>query len=373
MPHIKSLDVLNDCNESQRILLKLPDWLVSSWNRKAMEARHATSEYPPFKVFEDFLSKEADLACDPISSIQALKSIESEKPKQLRSQTIQAKTLSTNTTQSNISSCVFCKGTGHVLAKCRKFIERTVQDCVKFVQAERLCFGCLKTGHHSKMCDNKGTCEICQNRHPTCLHDDKFMQNQRPIPPRGGDNAKNGTGTKEIAATATTNRDVQGLNTQTSSIIPVWVSSIKHPDQEVLVYALLETQSDTTFILDEVAQELNTTKENVSLRLSTMSSMSTVIPCQKLTSLQVRGYNLQKRIRLPPLFTREFILADRSHIPTAETALKWSHLKQLADKIPPPLDCEVGLLIGYNCHHQEGFSLLSLQSMIRWGLWLLLY
>ena len=179
MPQIKTLDVFNDCNESQRILLKLPDWLVSSWNRKAMEARRATSEYPPFKVFVDFLSKEADLACDPISSIQALKSIESEKPKQLRSQTIQAKTLSTNTTQSNISSCVFCKGTGHVLAKCRKFIERTIQDRVKFVQAERLCFGCLKTGHHSKTCENKGTCQICQKRHPTCLHDDKFKLNQR--------------------------------------------------------------------------------------------------------------------------------------------------------------------------------------------------
>ncbi|XP_032364376.1 uncharacterized protein LOC116678740, partial [Etheostoma spectabile] len=348
MPHIKSLDVLNDCSESQKILLKLPDWLVSSWNRKAMEARQATSEYPPFKVFVDFLSKEADLACDPISSIQALKSMETEKTRQPQSQTIQAKTLSTNTTQSNIS-CVFCKRTGHVLAKCRKFVERTVQDRVKFVQAEKLCFGCLETGHYSKMCDNKGTCEICQKRHPTCLHDDKFKQ--RSTLPSRDDNSKDGTVAKEIAATATTNRVVQeGLNTQTSPIVPVWVSSVKQPDQEVLVYALLDTQSDTTFILDEVAHELNTNKESVSLRLSTMSSRSTVIPCHKLTSLQVRGYNLEKRIPLPPLFTREFIPADRSHIPTTETALKLPHLKQLADKIPPPLDCEVGLLIGYNCH-----------------------
>ncbi|KAI3356833.1 hypothetical protein L3Q82_003486 [Scortum barcoo] len=80
-----------------------------------------------------------------------------------------------------------------------------------------------------------------------------------------------------------------------------------------------------------------------------MSTRSSIIPSQKLTNLQVRGYNLDKRIPLPPLFTREFIPADRSHIPTSETALKWPHLEQLADKIPPPLDCEVGLLIGYNC------------------------
>ena len=200
------------------------------------------------------------------------------------------------------------------------------------------------------MCDNKNTCERCQRRHPTCLHDDKFKERQRPTPTRGDDSPKDKADAKEIAVTATTNRVLQGqLSTQTSSIIPVWVSSTEQPDQEVLVYALLDTQSDTTFILDEVAQELNTSKENASLRLSTMSAMSTVISCQKLTNLQVRGYNLEKLIPLPPVFTREFIPANKSHIPTSETALKWPHLEHLADKIPPPLECDVGLLVGYNC------------------------
>ncbi|XP_062248605.1 uncharacterized protein LOC133957162 [Platichthys flesus] len=343
MPHVKTLEVLNDCNESQKILLKLPDWLASSWNRKAMEYRQANAEYPPFKVLVNFLSKEADLACDPISSIQALKSVEGEKPKHPRSQTIQAKTLSTNTTESSISECVFCKRKGHVLAKCRKFGEKTVQERNKFVQVEKLCFGCLGSGHISRKCDNKSICERCQKGHPTCLHDDKFKDHQWSMTPK--------VDTKEIAATATTNRILQdGSSTQTSSIVPVWVSSTKQPNHEVLVYALLDTQSDTTFILDEVAQNLNTTKENVSLKLSTMSTRSAVIACQKLTHLQVRGYDSEKRISLPPLFTREFIPADRSHIPTSETAHKWTHLEQLVDKIPPPLDCEVGLLIGYNCH-----------------------
>lgn len=347
MPHIKTLEVLNDCNESQRILLKLPDWLVSRWNRKAMEAKQANAGYPPFSELVDFLSKEADLACDPISSIQALKRVESEKPKYPRSQTVQAKTLSTNTTQRNIPSCIFCKRTGHILAKCRKFMERTIEDRVKFVHAEKLCFGCLGPGHQSRRCDNKDTCERCQKRHPTCLHNDKFVE-RKSIPQGGDNNSKDKTDITEISATS--NRVLQEKpSTQTSAIIPVWISSTKRPDQEVLVYALLDSQSDTTFILDEVAQDLHTSKENVSLRLSTMSTRSSIIPSQKITNLQVRGYNLDKRIPLPPLFTREFIPADRSHIPTSETALKWPHLEQLADKIPPPLDCEVGLLIGYNC------------------------
>lgn len=109
------------------------------------------------------------------------------------------------------------------------------------------------------------------------------------------------------------------------------------------------TLSDTTLVLDDVAQDLDANIENVCLRLSTMSTRSSVIPSQKLTNLQVRGYYLEKRIPLSPLFRQELIPADRSHIPTSETALKWPHLEHLADKIPPPLDCEIGLLIGYDC------------------------
>ncbi len=311
----------------------------------------AHAGYPQFKEFVNFLSKEGDLACDPISSVQALRSVESGKPKHSRNQTIQAKTLYTNVAQSTISSCILCKRTGNVLAKCRKLIEKTIQDHVKFVRSERLCFGCLQTGHHSRRCDDKSTCEKCQKR--LCLHDDKFNEvskYQRPNHSKRDESSKEKMDEEEVAAAAITNavRQVDS-NTQTSTIIPVWVSSINEPDHEILVYALFDTQSDTTFILDEVAQELNTNKENVSLQLSTMSARVTVKPCQKLKNLQVRGYNSDKRIPLPSVFTREYIPANKSHIPTSDTDLKWLHLEQLADKFPPPLDCEVGLLIGYNC------------------------
>lgn len=84
MPHIKTLEVLNECMESQRILLKLPDWLVSRWNRKAKEMRQTNGDYPAFQTFVKFMSTEADLACDPITSIQALKGLEADKPKHLK-------------------------------------------------------------------------------------------------------------------------------------------------------------------------------------------------------------------------------------------------------------------------------------------------
>lgn len=66
-------------------------------------------------------------------------------------------------------------------------------------------------------------------------------------------------------------------------------------------------------------------------------------------NLKVRGFFSSKKISLPSVYTREFIPANRSHIPTNESVKAWLHLMHLQDDIAPLQDCEVGLLIGYNC------------------------
>lgn len=80
-----------------------------------------------------------------------------------------------------------------------------------------------------------------------------------------------------------------------------------------------------------------------------MASRNTVVSCQKLTGLQVRGFYSDKIIPLPVTYSREFIPANRDHIPTPETAKAWPHLEHIADEIAPQQSCDVGLLIGYNC------------------------
>jgi len=145
----------------------------------------------------------------------------------------------------------------------------------------------------------------------------------------------------------TCNRVIQNVkDTCTSTIIPVWLSVTSVPDREVLVYALLDTQSDMTFILEETATTLYTKKEPVQLKLSTMASRNTVVSFQKL---QVRGFYSDKIIPLPETYSREFIPANRENIPTPETAKAWPHLEHIADEIAPQQSCDVGLLIGYNC------------------------
>lgn len=356
--HIKSLEILNDCNENQKILSKLPDWLAASWNRKVIEIEEQTNQFPTFSQFVEFLSREAKIACNPVTSLQSLKQCEpnkSDKPKLTKQKEIGVKTLMTTSQEKIQLVCVFCKKPKHSLHKCRSFLEKAVSDRVSFIKSERLCFGCLKPGHHSKSCTNRNICERCSKGHPTCLHEDRVKDKGEQRQPIANPNPSNERSSQsdrvqeQVTAMATTNRVAsQENNTQTAAIIPVWLSSsTKH--KEVLVYALLDSQSDTTFVLSEVAKLLETNQEPVKLELSTMSSQTTVVQSDRLQNLQVRGLYSSKRITLPPTYTQEFIPANKAHIPTNETAKAWPHLEHLQSEIAPLQDCEVGLLIGYNC------------------------
>ena len=54
-------------------------------------------------------------------------------------------------------------------------------------------------------------------------------------------------------------------------------------------------------------------------------------------------------VELPPIYTREYIPVIEAHIPTAESVEQIGHLMHIAPFIPPRLDCDVGMLIGYDC------------------------
>lgn len=72
VPHVKGLQILNDCQENQKLVQKLPDWAASRWNRQVTQALSKNQEFPDFKEFWAFESAEADTACNPVTSFQAL-------------------------------------------------------------------------------------------------------------------------------------------------------------------------------------------------------------------------------------------------------------------------------------------------------------
>lgn len=131
-------------------------------------------------------------------------------------------------------------------------------------------------------------------------------------------------------------------SSHTSKVLSVWVSSKTDPMVEKLVYSLLDTQSDTTFIDRDVSKSLNADKYPVKLKLKTMTRINKVFPSESVYGLRVRGYSSSIQIDLPVVYTKDCIPVNHAHIPTCDTAKHWSHLGDIADEIQPLKDCEVG-------------------------------
>ena len=218
MHSIKYLEVLNDPEENQRMLRKLPNYLVSRWSRivdkwieeereegqgretlgppevnNTNNAREA--KYPPFKEFCRFLKTEARIACNPITSLQATKEEDwkgngdkwkpnSKFPRNKDSkdhsgfrsfatgadETKEGRERNREENKAKRTTCLFCKAS-HDIDTCDKFLSLPLTERRNFVQAKRLCWGCLKWVHVNKDCRGKKPCKTCNGPHPTSLHD----------------------------------------------------------------------------------------------------------------------------------------------------------------------------------------------------------
>ena len=353
MPYVKGLDILNDCEENQKLVQKLPDWTAAQWNRKVTQVMRDAQEFPNFQDFVIFIVTEAEIVCNPITSFHALHSSETNsenrhlKERKSKSSVFHTQTVTQNETHGQLKTgskppCMFCHDNKHHLHRCPEFKEKSLEERRRYVKEKKLCYGCLKSGHNVKDCRIRHSCDSCKGRHPTLLHDDNYTKT-KPM------SVSNQNTTEETATTLSHSVETEEPSSNTSMIVPVWVSSVSNPGMERLVYALLDSQSDTVFIDQEVSSSLQTETHPVRLKLTTIMGKDALIHSQRVSGLRVRAYSSANAINLPPAYTKDCIPVNRTHIPTCETARHWNHLIKIADEIPPQLECEVGLLIGYNC------------------------
>ena len=112
-----------------------------------------------------------------------------------------------------------------------------------------------------------------------------------------------------------------------SVIIPVWVSSSKNPQNDVLTYALIDCQSNATFITEKLEQSLEVDSVTSHLRLTTMHQENEIVECKKVQGLVVTDLKRQVHIPLPKVYTREAIPYKPHQIPKPEVAMQWDHLQ----------------------------------------------
>lgn len=137
----------------------------------------------------------------------------------------------------------------------------------------------------------------------------------------------------------------------TTMTVPAYISSPKDPT-EILTYALIDSQSDKSYIVQEiVGDSIFTSRVKRKLRVSTITSKDQVHWCDCISNLQVRGFNPpdSETIEVNQLYSLDSIPANRDHIPTPKTAAAWPHLESIKDKVAPLQTCEVGMIIGFSC------------------------
>ena len=116
-----------------------------------------------------------------------------------------------------------------------------------------------------------------------------------------------------------------------------------------MTYALTDCQSNATFVIEKLRQELRLEGVKSQLLLSTLHEENEVVS-HRVKALIVMDIKHQKNIPLPQVFRRQTIPFKSSQIPKPDVAMCWEHLKPIASELMPyKKDVEVGLLIGTNC------------------------
>ena len=383
MDSIQYLQVLNSPAEIKKMYQKLPIYIIHRWSRVVQRWTTMNEEerdsnkipastsnsaeltypppqptYPPFSEFCKFIEKEAENACTSVEAGLA-ESVDQPKKPPLKERkqglprnkgnTIRSFATKTSEVQAQQErpkkeykgqNCILCKAP-HDLDDCEAFLSKSLAERKDFVWKNWLCLGCFKPGHISRACRNRKTCRLCNLRHPTSLHDNDYMSSQ------SADRKFEGryevtTHRVKFGKTATT-------QTHHTQILPVWIHHSKDPKYKVLVYALLDDQSDGCFITDATLERLRLEGLNVQLEISTVLRTET-INSKKVDGLVAKGFFENIEIPLPHTYTRRGIPVKHDQIPTSETARRWPHLERIADKLMPyNRDLEVGLLIGVNC------------------------
>jgi hypothetical protein len=158
-----------------------------------------------------------------------------------------------------VQKCKFCMNKNcALLFKCEKFKNSPVEKRIQFVNENRLCFRCLKSGHGIKLCPlgEKYRCvDGCTSRHNRLLHVSK--QNTK-VTTSFADDVESADESEHGVVSATLNSSVSAKAKQNGPFVgiqtlTVWVTNGK---QRVKAVAALDNCADNTNISSELAAHL---------------------------------------------------------------------------------------------------------------------
>ncbi len=166
------------------------------------------------------------------------------------------------------TGCAVCNES-HPVWFCDKFKALSTEERWNKIKELGLCFRCLSAGHLGRDCKNVSLCNIdnCKANHNRLLHGGKKPDNSdgstiENIPPRG---------TEQIAhvTTMTTGKGDEVFSLRT---VPV---KVRNGPASMTIHALLDDCSDTSYVNEEVTNELDINGEGEDVTVNTLNGHKT--------------------------------------------------------------------------------------------------
>ena len=340
---LRHLRQLNTDLYLQKVIVKFPMHIQASWRKTvtSLEDRNVDVTFPELV---DFLDKQSKIVRHPVFSAEALLEAEGKAKVAVSNKTVPSfpkrKAVYVTATESavNASTCPQCSES-HDLDDCQQYLRKSLDDRHRFLVNKKLCFSCYgqtSRGHTARSCRSRRTCGTCGRRHPTGLHGYRPAQQQLSV-------------VNSTEASSSVNTSC-ATHIQSSSVaMSIVMVRVFHGQNEVIVYAALDSMSSACFVTSDVCRQLGVDGEPTEITIKTMSD-----ECRQETAV-VQGLHIQsvlggESVPLPKAYVQHSIPVDADEIPSHDMLMKWAHLKNLVSKMPErDANIPVGLLIGANC------------------------
>lgn len=354
--YLPGLTYLDTARGVAPIVDKLPYSLQERWMAQGSQYKSAHQvAFPPFSFFCDFISREARTRNDPSfalsSGIHSVLKPEQQFKRQMKSSVYTHKTEVSAATVSQTHSsnyelddvnkvCPIHKKP-HPLNRCRGFRIKPLDERKTFLKEKGVCYRCCATTTHlARDCKAAIKCKECgSDAHIAALH---------PGPPPSNLFDHGGEGEKDTPQPAITSKctEVCGYGECSRSCSKICLAKVYpegHPEGAIKLYVILDDQSNRSLARTKFFDLLHVKGENSTYTLRTCAGV-TETAGRRATGFIIESLDGVMKVKLPTLIECNNMPDDRAEIPTPDAARWHTHLKPIANCIPP-LDPEAQILL----------------------------
>ena len=356
--YLTGLSYLDTSRGVNPIIEKLPHNIQEKWIYFGSRYKrdHSVS-FPPFSVFVDFIRNEAKARTDPsfnlFTQVPAEKKNKWERPMKAPVYVHKTQVSSVDKPESRVGNkpadpSKHCPlhGKPHPLTKCRGFREKSLEERKQLLKEHYICFHCCSsTEHLARNCSADVKCMECEStNHTTALHPGPATWKSNSSPPASEHSGEEDKAEAQEVTSRCTQVCGEGLSARAcAKICLVSVYPTGHREESKRMYAILDDQSNRSLARSEFFDVFKISGRSYEYTLKTCAGL------KETAGRRAIGYtieSLDKKLSfpLPTLLECNEVPDNRAEIPTPDAARHHTHLKRIADEIPP-LDPDANILL----------------------------